>query len=221
MSAQDGLTRLNEQSFDLAVVDLLMPQMTGIEFLEELAQRESSLPVVMITGYPTIHTALHAMRLGAAAYVAKPFTYRELLTPVMRALRQQLLKPVTPPPRGMPSPDAGSLTAGMVVYLPRHAWARFQQDGLFEIGVEESFLAATGPVEEVVLPRIKDLVDQGLVGIKIRTESGEEHGVAMPLSGQVMEANAVAAGGKLDADTWLVRLLPTRLGSEVRNLVLR
>jgi CheY-like chemotaxis protein/glycine cleavage system H lipoate-binding protein len=220
-SAQEGLELLAARPFDLVITDLMMPEMNGIELLQELKRREIQVPIVMITGYPTIKTAVQAMRLGARDYLSKPFTRKELLGPVLRALRQN--GPEEPGPDDDEPVDANALLPGAVVYLPHHAWARFEQDGIFQIGVEASFLGAVGAIASVAGPGQNAMLDQGTVEIRLTNSEGEEHGVAMPLSGQVVAINgeALAAPEQITAETWLVRILPSYLDAEIKNLASR
>lgn len=219
-SAPAALERIAGQPFDLIITDLMMPEMDGIELLKALRRDKVRAPVIMITGYPTIRTAVQAMRLGARDYLSKPFTRKELLGPVLRALRQEGADPVDPDEQG---PDPSVLAPGAALVLSNHAWAVYEQEGLLRIGVEPSFLAAVGPVTELRLPAAEQVVDQGTVGVTLVNAEGEEHGVAMPLSGQVFEVNGEVADrpGSLDAETWLFRLLPSHLADEVGHLTLR
>jgi len=221
-SAAEGLERLSSRRYDLVITDLMMPEMNGIELLRVMRARGLHAPVIMITGYPTFKTAVQAMRLGARDYLSKPFTRKELLGPVLRALRQEATEEVDPALDEEPvSPTA--LLPGAVVFLPHHAWARFEQDGLFQIGVEGSFLRAVGEIAAASGPEQHQLMDQGMVGIQLFNAEGEEHGVAMPLSGQVVAVNveALASPATIDAQTWLVRILPSHLDDEIGNLVTR
>ena len=220
-SAQDGLDRLEQTSYSLVITDLMMPLMNGIELLQAMREREIQTPVIMITGYPTISTALQAMRLGAMDYLAKPFTRKELLSPVKRALRVEAKEPVA---KNGSSLDAAHLLPGAEIYLPHHSWARYRQDGVFEVGVEETFLAAVGgDLVSASCPDEQVMADQGVIGICLTTAEGEEHGVAMPLSGEVVQVNrdALATPGKIELGTWLVCVLPAQLAEEVGNLMLR
>ena len=88
-SAKEGLKQLGQTSYDLVIADLMMPEMDGLEFLAEFKKGRYNIPAIMITGYPTIRTALLALRLGASDYIPKPFTRKELLSPVRRALRKK------------------------------------------------------------------------------------------------------------------------------------
>jgi glycine cleavage system H lipoate-binding protein len=164
------------------------------------------------------------MRLGARDYVSKPFTRKELLGPVMRALRQEDLPEddVGSGDTDGDAPQAASLEPGAKVYLSHHSWARFEQDGMFLVGVERTFQDAVGRVVEVVVTGAGEMVEQGAVGIRLKNADGEEHGVAMPLSGQVMEVNEAALSPpELTPETWLLRILPNHLDDEIGNLTLR
>ena len=77
--AADGLERLREGSFDVAVVDLKMPGMTGLEFLEKASCDFAELEVIMMTAYGTVETAVAAMKQGAYDYLTKPFDTFELV----------------------------------------------------------------------------------------------------------------------------------------------
>ena len=220
-SAQEGLDRLNQGSFSLVITDLMMPLMNGIELLRAMLQQQIKVPVIMITGYPTISTALQAMRLGAMDYLAKPFTRKELLSPVKRALRLDAEQPAAV---DGPSLDTTRLLPGAEVYLPHHSWARFRQDGVFEVGVEETFLAAVG--DDLVSgsgPGEQEIVDQGVIGVRLTNARGEEHGVAMPLTGEVVQVNndVLSEPARIGPKTWLLQLVPAQLDDEVANLVLR
>ena len=215
----EGLEAVSSFQPDLMLLDLMMPQMNGIELLQELRARGNTTPVLMVTGYPTIRTAVQAMRLGAVDYVAKPFTRKELLSPVKRALRIE--DQAIHESEGVVHPQ--SLVPGMTVFLPHHSWARYEQEGTFAVGVEESFLKATGAILAITPPQEIELIEQGFVGLVLSNEEGDAHGVAMPLSGQVVAVNEQAFhdATSLGPETWLLRVLPSALAEELPLLVVK
>src|SRR3990172_1183010 len=77
-SADEALKLLSESSYGLVITDLMMPGMDGLELLRRIQDMGAKSETIMITGYPTIQTALRAKRLGAFEYVTKPFTRHEL-----------------------------------------------------------------------------------------------------------------------------------------------
>lgn len=221
-----AIERLSSESYDLVITDLVMPGIGGIDLMKKIREIGLETPILMITGYPTIKTAVEALRLGAVDYLAKPFTRSELLGPVNRALRKTVR--VTEPPVVVTPGDANGLSEPEVSLLPgdrfclrEHSWAVFQQDGTMEIGIESSFLETLGVVTSVELPFENDLIEQGFVGFRLKTQAKEEHNVFVPLSGQVVEVNKHAAESPADirADTWLVRIVPSRLQSELPLLL--
>jgi DNA-binding NtrC family response regulator len=77
-NAHDGLHLCLHKQFDVAVVDLNMPGMTGLEMLERLSSENIDTEVIMLTGQATVDTAVQAMKLGATDYLSKPFPLPEL-----------------------------------------------------------------------------------------------------------------------------------------------
>jgi DNA-binding NtrC family response regulator len=76
--AESGLKLLRENSIDLVVTDLKLPGMNGLEFLQAVKHQNSALPVVVMTAFGTVETAVEAMKAGASDYVLKPFSLAEM-----------------------------------------------------------------------------------------------------------------------------------------------
>jgi len=75
-----------DKSFEVALVDLKMPEMDGIELLEKLRQIDPEIQVIMMTAYGSVETAVDAMRLGAYHYVSKPINLKEVELLINKAL---------------------------------------------------------------------------------------------------------------------------------------
>jgi len=88
---EDALVSVYEGEYDLAVLDIQMPGMDGIELLKKLRDRDPELNVVMITAYGSIQSAIDAMRLGAYDYLTKPFEMEEIKLVVEKALEHERL----------------------------------------------------------------------------------------------------------------------------------
>jgi DNA-binding response OmpR family regulator len=99
-SADQGLNKIETELFELVLLDIMMPQVNGIEFLRIIKERWPNLKVVMVTGYPSIETAVEATRLGALDYISKPFTPNELREKVDEALRHAAPRKVVQMPQG-------------------------------------------------------------------------------------------------------------------------
>jgi DNA-binding NtrC family response regulator len=81
-----AIERLAGQRFDLLMTDLKMPRMTGIELLTESRKMRPETPVVVMTAFATVETAVEAMKLGAYDYVQKPFDAEKAMRVVDKAL---------------------------------------------------------------------------------------------------------------------------------------
>ena len=82
----EGLTRLSERPFDLVLLDFALPERNGIEILQEIRERDSELPVIMITAYGTVENAVNAMQAGATNFIQKPWDNEKLLADVRTAV---------------------------------------------------------------------------------------------------------------------------------------
>ena len=86
-----GLAMLERESFDLVILDLKMPGLSGMEVLKKIRERDPEAMVIVITGYATIESAVEAMKRGAYDFIPKPFTPGSLRVIVRRALDRREL----------------------------------------------------------------------------------------------------------------------------------
>jgi len=86
-----ALQRLSSAKFDLLITDLKMPRMTGIELLAEAKKIRPEMPVVIMTAFATVQTAVEAMKQGAYDYIQKPFDGEEIKLLVDRTLEHNRL----------------------------------------------------------------------------------------------------------------------------------
>ncbi len=87
-----ALEALRNRSFDVVVSDLKMPRMDGITFLGEVLTHDRDMPVILMTAYGTVASAVSAMKQGAFDYIQKPFEADELALLVDRAHQHRMLK---------------------------------------------------------------------------------------------------------------------------------
>ncbi len=94
-SAENGATALSHVScrdFDCIVSDHLMPDMDGLELLAHLTEQNKKIPFLMITGYPSIETAVEVMKQGAYDYITKPLVLEDVRMKVERAVHTKGLE---------------------------------------------------------------------------------------------------------------------------------
>jgi DNA-binding NtrC family response regulator len=91
-SAADALAATRTQAFDAALTDVRMPDMSGLDLLREIKQRDESIEVVIMTGYPTIASAVEALKEGAFDYLSKPLMLDELRHLMQRLMERRFLR---------------------------------------------------------------------------------------------------------------------------------
>ena len=84
--AEAGLNTLRQEKIDLVVTDLKLPGMDGLEFLQAVKRTDARIPVIVMTAYGTVETAVEAMKAGASDYVLKPFSLEEMKLIVRKEL---------------------------------------------------------------------------------------------------------------------------------------
>jgi two-component system NtrC family response regulator len=91
-NGEEGLDIFSKEAFDAVITDITMPGMNGMEVLAKVRQRDDRVPVVVITAYGTIESAVDAMKQGAFDYITKPFNRDELRITLEKALRMRRLE---------------------------------------------------------------------------------------------------------------------------------
>lgn len=83
---EEAIAHAATQHIDLAILDIKLKKMTGVEVLEELKKVNPAIKAIMLTGYPTLETARESLRLGASEYCVKPIDKDELEAKVAEVL---------------------------------------------------------------------------------------------------------------------------------------
>ena len=217
-SAAEALKLLSTYSYGLVITDLMMPEIDGLELLRRIRVSGTKTAAIMITGYPSIQTALEAKRLGAFEYVTKPFTHQELHSVVVRAIRAGAAGAV----RGEPSRPSGAEAS--MYFLPGHSWFRVEADGTVRVGMARAFALTIGEIVSFQLPVPGAWLEQGRVCVVVQAADGVAHSLYVPVTGSVLEVNAVllenpsVAGSDPEHEGWLLRLAARNLDTELPNL---
>ncbi len=85
-NGEDALRQFTSGSFDCVVSDMMMPRMDGLELLSMIRIQDERVPFLMITGYPSIDGAVHAIKEGAYDYITKPFHMDDIRLKLQRAI---------------------------------------------------------------------------------------------------------------------------------------
>ena len=87
-----GIEKVHQEHFDFVICDIKMPKVNGLEVLESVVESSPNIPVIMISAYGTVDTAIEAMKRGAYDYVTKPFKKDEILLTLKKAEERERLR---------------------------------------------------------------------------------------------------------------------------------
>lgn len=89
LTGREACAAVAEHTFDCAFVDLRLPDMDGLRLLERMKGEDHGLPVVMMSGYPTMEYTIEAMRKGASDFLTKPFTLQDVALTLQRVIKEK------------------------------------------------------------------------------------------------------------------------------------
>lgn len=219
LSGEEALKKDQEECYDLVITDLMMPGISGLDLLKTLRHKRPEVNVIMVTGYPTIKTAVQAVKIGAFDYIPKPFTPDQLRSLVSRAFKKietEEKAAKEPPPPKMP--------AGLY-YMIGHTWLRKEDGDLITVGVVQDFLKPVGIITHIALPKVSDSMAQGEECANITDADQSNHRIWSPASGRIVEVNEKLKGDSslLRKDPykegWLFRMEPVNLEEDLKGLI--
>jgi DNA-binding NtrC family response regulator len=92
INATDGLKKIESGSYDLVLLDLMMPDRSGMEVLQDIRERDTETPIFMITAYGSVEVAVKALKAGANDYFSKPWDNEKLLVEIDRMIARTRLE---------------------------------------------------------------------------------------------------------------------------------
>lgn len=223
LNGEEALEKERENHYDVVVADLMMPGISGMDLLKIIKKERPEVMVIMVTGYPSIKTAVESIKLGAFDYLPKPFTPGDLRTLVSRALSRKRLHEEEEAEM-VSGPTAVSIPEGTYV-IPDNSWARMEEDGYVRVGIHHLLLRSFNKIESIEFPEVGEMRYQGEASIRITDDQGKIHRLWTPVSGRVIAVNArVADDIRLMEEPyeygWIILISPTNLEGDLENLVL-
>jgi len=227
LSVREALGKMDQIKMDIILTDLMMPDIDGLEFMAMAKKDYPHIPMVMITGYATINTALQATQLGAFDYIAKPFTKKELLGVVTRAadvVRAAEKGSSEKEAEKRPQLETTADRSSEFKSIGDHSWIMMQEDEIVLLGIKRTFLHTVGNIQSIHLPNVGDELRQGGVFLQIISADLQSHSLLAPLSGFVVEVNQKVIDNPESAlqdpygEGWLIRLKPSKFDYEIKML---
>jgi DNA-binding response OmpR family regulator len=203
LSGEEALKKDKEKLYDLIITDLMMPGISGMDLLTSLKTARSGVNVIMITGYPTIKTAVQSIKIGAFDYLPKPFTPKDLRSIVNRAFKSSECAKEVPLPPVAPED---------LYVMKGHTWTRKEGKNLAIVGVLPEFLQSIVSMAHLELHKKNKSIFQGEVCARITDEEGNAHRVWSPVTGKITQSNKTLSKNLalLKADPygkgWLLRI---------------
>ena len=227
--ADTAARRIRDNDYSLVLCDLMLPGTSGLELIDVIHAELPHTPVVLITGYATVKSAMRAFRHGAFDFLPKPFDTFELVGVVQRGLGLARMTPLDREAIFVNRSDVAGGSSGVDDFytIGGHGWVVLEQDGSARMGLGETFAVLGEKISELALAHVGDDLLQGNRYVKIVTESQSAHRVWAPLSGQVIGLNERAfldagrGGWPAVCREWVVRIVPSNQEEELANLTRR
>lgn len=90
-SPKEALKKVQEESYDAIILDLMMPEMDGLETLKELKKKNPDIQVILLTGHATVQKGVEAMKLGAVDLLEKPADIKVLTEKIKKAHARKMI----------------------------------------------------------------------------------------------------------------------------------
>lgn len=182
----EGLELALSNKYDLVFLDLKMDKIDGMDLFNELRKKDPYLPVAIVTGYPSMDTAIESVKLHASDYILKPFTPEEILKSVNRIISQKDI-PSTVVKRKLEK-QLGWEPSYEPIQFNEIAWIQQGKDGSVRIGGQlPNFISSK--INDLILPEVNDIIYSGLPLAGAVLTDKSRITIPSPLSGKIIEVN--------------------------------
>jgi len=181
LSGEEALEKDKERHFDLVISDLMMPGISGMDLLISLKKARPEVCIIMITGYPTIKTAVQSVKTGAFDYIPKPFTPNDLRSLVQRAIKSKERE-------AEETESQPEMPPGLFL-LKGHTWLRRESDNTASVGIVYDFVHPLDRIAQLELPKENKSIFQGEVSARITDGENNVHRVWSPATGKIVHVN--------------------------------
>jgi len=223
IDADLALEKIEKNTYQLILCDLMLPTIDGFEFLEIMNKNDIEIPVVITSGYSTLENAVKSLMNGAIDFIPKPFTADELYSVTSRGLKFGEL-------RQLMTKEIGD----SIIYVPcppkyfklgYSTWISKEFGGAVLIGCTDLYLKTIGDVKEIILKEVDDEIFQGSHCAEIVSDQDVHHSVISPMSGRIIQKNPALSGNHTIVEKdpyfqgWLYKIIPSDYAYEIENLI--
>jgi CheY-like chemotaxis protein len=218
-SGEEAIQMDTQKHYDLIITDLMMPGISGMELLTSIKTKRPESHIIMVTGYPTIKTAIQAIKVGAFDYIPKPFTPQDLRSVVIRAFNKG-----NKGENALPQKPELQIPAGLY-YMIGHTWLREKNGKLVYVGMMHDFFKSISKMTELELPEENIILSQGDISARIKDDRNFTHRIWSPVSGRIVKVNTslMENFSLLSSDPynngWLFAVEPSNLEEDLEGLV--
>lgn len=220
----EGLEMALSNKYDLVFLDLKMDKLDGMDLFNELRKKDPDMPVAVVTGYPTMDTAIESVKLHASDYILKPFTPEEILKSVNRIMPQKDISDTAV--EHVPEKPAGWKPSYEPIQFNRIAWIQQGKDGSVRVGGQlPNFISCK--IDGLQLPNVNETTNAGLPLAGVVLNNKSRIIIPSPLSGKIIEVNKKLAvnpsviKANSFADSWIARIEPVDIEKDLRAARMR
>jgi CheY-like chemotaxis protein/glycine cleavage system H lipoate-binding protein len=226
INANDALLKLKKNIYNLIICDIMMPEIDGFQFLDEVSKSKLISPVIMTTGYSTVENAVRSLYNGAIDFIPKPFTADELINSVSRGLKYLEIQKILS--------STNQADDASIIYVPCPAkyyrlgyssWASLENTGSILIGITDLYIKTVDTIGSIELFKIDDEIVQGNPCAQIESKDGLSHTVLSPVTGRIIERNEplLIDNSIVEKDPyfngWFYRIIPSESDYELKHLI--
>ncbi len=226
MNAAEGIKLFKNNEYKLILCDVMMPDKSGFEVLDEIHKLDINTPFVITTGYSTIENAVKALQNGSMEFLPKPFTFDELSSCFHRAFRYgEILKKMSLSVERSYNSSIDFIPCPANYYrLGLYSWINLESEGTVAAGITDLYFRVTNPVREITFLNPDDSITQGSVFLTIITDDELTHNLLAPVSGKIISVNPKLneSVSLIEKDPyfegWIYKVIPAELNYELNNL---
>ncbi len=226
LDAIEALKKIDANNYKIIVCDIMMPEMDGFEFLDQLHDKKLDIPVIMTTGFSTMENAVKSLYKGAIDFIPKPFTVDEILNSIIRGLKyleiQERIKSLKE--KNDNSTIVYVTCPSKYFRLGYSSWIAIENSGSALVGVTDLFLKTISIINKAETFKIDDEVVQGSPMAFISTNDELTHTLLSPITGRIIEINQKLENNIsiIEKDPyfegWFYRIIPSDFEYELKNL---